>query len=483
VRRVAVVYDFIPADFPSSYLRTAVDLISYQARIMALPAYHAFLPISAATETALQTRFAFTGAAQVARSGVADPLPHAGSAAPTDLPPRFIMAPTGGDPRKNLLVVMAAEAINRSHGEQPNRIVVVGHVTDKQRAAVCKLSRRAGLPEADIQFQSDVAAPVLAAIYRQAVLCVVPSFAEGFSIPLAEAVHRGTPVAASDIPVHRELLGSGPWLAAPSSVADMARAMRTTIASRPDVLRRQRESLGDKAKPDAVRGRIAATLAQLLRMPATGSAERRTAGNRRPRIAVATPWPPQKSGIAAYSRHTMERVADFADVTILTNAPVPPSVADDRLPMREISAAAYLDPQFDCVVTVLGNSPFHLPALEYAMDLGGPVLAHDNRMIDFYRHLSATRRPRACSHAGTAGGGPGHCAVSVRSRPAARARLPRHRARRRAIVGTFQVSAGPARAGDRGPGGDSAVHPISPSAGGRRRPRCPAVGAAAPAVG
>jgi glycosyltransferase involved in cell wall biosynthesis len=387
VRRVAIAYDFIPAEFPSSYLRTAADLISYQARIMALPAYHALLPISAATETALQTRFAFAGSALVARSGVADPLLHAGSTAPTDLPPRFILAPTGGDPRKNLLVVIAAEATNRSHGEQPNRIVVVGHVTDKQRAAARKLARRAGLPEVDIQFQSDVAAPVLAAIYRQAVLCVVPSFAEGFSIPLAEAVHRGTPVVASDIPVHRELLGSGPWLAAPSSVADLARAMRTTIASRQAVLRRQQDSLGDKAQPDAVRGRIAAVLAQLLRMPATGSAERHTAGDRRPRIAVATPWPPQKSGIAAYSRHTMECVADFADVTILTNAPVPPPAADDRLLMREISAAAYLDPQFDCVVTVLGNSPFHLPALEYAMDLGGPVLAHDNRMIDFYRHL------------------------------------------------------------------------------------------------
>lgn len=387
VRRMTIIYDFIPAEFSSSYLRTAADLIGYQARIMALPAYHAFLPISAATEAALHARFAFAGSALVAHSGVADPLPDSSGAPVDDLPPRFIIAPTGGDPRKNLLVVMAAEAFNRSHGEQPNRIVVVGHATDKQRAAVRKLSRRAGLSEADVLFRSDVAAPILAAIYRQAVLCVVPSFAEGFSIPLAEAVHRGTAVVASGIPVHRELLGIGPWLAAPSSVVDMARAMRTTIASRQDVLRRQRDSLGDKAQPDAVRSRIAAMLAQLLRMPAGGSAAQPMTGDRRPRIAVATPWPPQKSGIASYSRHTMERVADLADVTILTNAPVPPPSAGDSLPMREISAAAYLDPQFDCVVTVLGNSPFHLPALEYAMDLGGPVLAHDNRMIDFYRHL------------------------------------------------------------------------------------------------
>ena len=53
IRRVAVVYDFIPAEFPSSYLRSAVDRICYQARYMALPTYHAFLPISAATEVKL----------------------------------------------------------------------------------------------------------------------------------------------------------------------------------------------------------------------------------------------------------------------------------------------------------------------------------------------------------------------------------------------------------------------------------------------
>lgn len=390
VRRVAVVYDFIPAEFPSSYLRTAADVICYQARITALAAYHAFLPISAASETALRKRFAFAGFVLVAHSGVADPLPPSagsGAAPASDLPEQFIIVPTGGDPRKNLLVVVAAEAFNRWHGEQSHAIVVVGHLTDKQRKAVRKLSRRAGLSEADILFRSDVAAPDLAAIYRQAVLCVVPSFAEGFSIPLAEAVHRGTAVVASDIPAHRELLGAGPWLAAPSSVVDMARAIRTTIRSRQAVLRSQQEALGDKARPDAVRSRIIALLTQLLQMPATGSFERHNTAGRRPRIAVATPWPPQKSGIAAYSRYTMERVADLADVTILTNQPIPESTVDNRLPARAISAAAYLDPQFDCVLTVLGNSPFHLPALEYAMDLGGPVLAHDNRMVDFYRHL------------------------------------------------------------------------------------------------
>lgn len=391
IRRVAIIYDFIPARFARSYLGNAADLIGYQARIMALPAYHAFLPISAACKAELCERVPGVDAARIVQSGVADPLYAAlDAAALGDLPHRYIVAATGDDARKNLLATIAAEALNRSRGEPANRIVAVGHMNGRARAAVAKFCRRVGFTEGDLVLRSEIPTHELAAIYRQASVCAVPSFAEGFSIPVAEAVHCGTAVVASDIPAHRELIGAGPWLAAPASVADLARALRTTIEARRAVLDRQQESLGDKAKPDAVRRRIAALLTEVLTAAADApSSERPPGAGKRLHIAVATPWPPQRSGVASYSRFTLTRLAEFADITILTNEPPDRLDAggDRRLALREIGAAAYLDPQYACVLSVLGNSYFHLPALEYLMALGGPVLAHDNRMIEFYRHL------------------------------------------------------------------------------------------------
>ena len=47
--------------------------------------------------------------------------------------------------------------------------------------------------------------PVLAWLYRHAEAVLVPSLAEGFSLPLIEALVCDTPVVASDIEVHREV--------------------------------------------------------------------------------------------------------------------------------------------------------------------------------------------------------------------------------------------------------------------------------------
>ena len=49
---------------------------------------------------------------------------------------------------------------------------------------------------------------VLAAVYRRASIVLQPSSAEGFGLPVAEALACGTPVVASDLPVLREVGGT-----------------------------------------------------------------------------------------------------------------------------------------------------------------------------------------------------------------------------------------------------------------------------------
>ena len=50
----------------------------------------------------------------------------------------------------------------------------------------------------------------LARLIRGARALLMPSFAEGFGLPVIEALHLGTPVIASDLPVFREIVGDIP---------------------------------------------------------------------------------------------------------------------------------------------------------------------------------------------------------------------------------------------------------------------------------
>jgi glycosyltransferase involved in cell wall biosynthesis len=108
------------------------------------------------------------------------------------------------------------------------RLVLVGswgdRVTEVQDAI-------AASPASDrIELRSGVGDAELDALYAGARALLLPSLYEGFGFTALEAMSRGCPVVASDIPALREVCGPGAWLRPPDDEAAWSGAIEQLVA-------------------------------------------------------------------------------------------------------------------------------------------------------------------------------------------------------------------------------------------------------------
>ena len=80
-----------------------------------------------------------------------------------------------------------------------------------------------------IELRSEVSDAELERLYRSAAALVLPSVYEGFGFTALEAMGRGCPVLASDIPALREVSGSGALLLPLDDEEAWAEAMRRVV--------------------------------------------------------------------------------------------------------------------------------------------------------------------------------------------------------------------------------------------------------------
>jgi glycosyltransferase involved in cell wall biosynthesis len=120
--------------------------------------------------------------------------------------PYFVMLGTIEARKNHLLILQAWRQLVQEAGSAAPKLVVIGQrgweceqvldLLDRCEALRGSVVEKNGCSDADVAWY-----------LRHAQALLFPSFAEGFGMPLVEALQMGTPVIASDLPAFREIAG------------------------------------------------------------------------------------------------------------------------------------------------------------------------------------------------------------------------------------------------------------------------------------
>jgi glycosyltransferase involved in cell wall biosynthesis len=141
------------------------------------------------------------------------------------LPERFVLTVGAHRPHKNHeILVRALTALPADVS-----LVIVGYFDSSFPDPLPGLIAELGLASR-VLLVPEVADELLPAVYRAASVFAFPSLAEGYGLPVPEAMASGVPVVASDIPVLSEVAGPAAVLVPPDDVAGWAAAMAEILA-------------------------------------------------------------------------------------------------------------------------------------------------------------------------------------------------------------------------------------------------------------
>ncbi len=200
-RFVTLIHDLIPLDFPE--FTSPAQTRRHRRRIATVAALaDAAIANSEATRTALRQRLDRDLPIVVAPLGL-DLAPGQPNAAQQ---PYFICLGTI-EPRKNQALLLDVwQRLAAERGEQAPRLLLVGRrgwnsapITRRLPGLRPLVEELTGLPDT-----------ALGPLLRGARAVLLPSFAEGFGLPVAEALAQGAPVLCSDLPALRESGGGVP---------------------------------------------------------------------------------------------------------------------------------------------------------------------------------------------------------------------------------------------------------------------------------
>ena len=395
----AVVYDVIPYRFPETYLadpnaRRQAQLRAPLARTVdTLLAISEFAADTAAAELNFpRTRIGMIGAgvdAKFARP-LADPRPRSARVIPAEVGP-YVVAVTGGDDRKNTEGLIRAWALAdrtltdptlaTSAPAGPHHLVIAtAHTQDVlKRWEACAVA--VGIRDRVI-FTGALDDDELVAVLQGAALAVMPSFEEGFGLPVLEAAACSVPAILSNLTSLPEVLDEPTACFDPHDPRAIADAIVRALTD--DAHRAILLAAGDRAVQRWTWPHVATATIDALESCGPRWSQRVVPPRRS--VAFAGAFAGSASALGDDNEAVVEafgRIRSDTEHVVFVDAatsPEPTHANPNRWPVR--SLGRYVKPwDFDHIVAILGSAPLHLATSEMARRVPCHLWIHDDALV------------------------------------------------------------------------------------------------------
>lgn len=162
--------------------------------------------------------------------------------------PYFVTIGTIEGRKNHLLLLKVWQSLAVEMGDETPILVIIGQRGWEAEEAISILDEAKALNDSIVEL-SRCDDEELAAWLGGAKALLMPSFVEGFGLPVIEALRSGVPVIASDLPVYREIAGNIPTYVDPFDLPEWESQIRNFIADGPE-RGRQLTALPDFRAPD-----------------------------------------------------------------------------------------------------------------------------------------------------------------------------------------------------------------------------------------
>lgn len=286
---------------------------------------------------------------------------------------KYLLYTGGDDFRKNIDGLVRAVSIVKNGGIDDILVKIACKVSTDTRHRIEKMALDLGV-ENNVVMLGYVPDEDLISLYRAAYGVIFPSHYEGLGMPVIEAMSYGQPILCGDNSSMPELVGNCGLYFNSSIPSDIAGAIETLWVDQH--LRNEYAERSARRYSEIPFDLMGETLLSVYK--------RQISSESRPRrsVAIASPWPPSKSGIADYSERLSNALAEYVNVTKI-------GPENSLCEVMDIVRSAH------ALILHMGNSEFHDFLWEYLIgnvEQTYILVLHDLYLAGYWYHNSVVTR-------------------------------------------------------------------------------------------